>query len=113
MDQIVNSLSAYGPSNQLIDSDSITGIVGAGPYTLSVSGTGIYRVIIDGQIGGFSSEFDNLSVTPVPELSVRPVPAPATLPLLATGLGMMGWLAWRKKRKATAPKPSATRSGTA
>jgi hypothetical protein len=25
------------------------------------------------------------------------VPAPATLPLVATGLGMMGWFAWRRK----------------
>jgi hypothetical protein len=27
------------------------------------------------------------------------VPTPATLPLFATGLGMMGWFAWRRKRQ--------------
>ena len=27
------------------------------------------------------------------------VPTPATLPLFITGLGLMGWFAWRKKRK--------------
>jgi hypothetical protein len=27
------------------------------------------------------------------------VPAPASLPLFVTGLGLMGWLVWRKKRK--------------
>ena len=27
------------------------------------------------------------------------VPTPATLPLFATGLGMMGWFAWHKKRR--------------
>lgn len=31
-----------------------------------------------------------------------PTPLPATLPLLATGLGAMGLLGWRKKRTATA-----------
>ncbi len=28
---------------------------------------------------------------------VAPTPLPATLPLFASGLGLMGWLAWRKK----------------
>ena len=36
---------------------------------------------------------------PTPQPVVDAVPAPATLPLLATGLGMMAWFAWRKKRK--------------
>ncbi len=34
-------------------------------------------------------------------LAVSAVPEPPALPLLATGLGMMGLLAWRRKRKAT------------
>jgi hypothetical protein len=30
------------------------------------------------------------------------VPLPGTLPLFASGLGVMGWLVWRKKRKPVA-----------
>jgi hypothetical protein len=33
-------------------------------------------------------------------LGVSTTPLPTTLPLLATGLGAMGLLGWRKKRKA-------------
>jgi hypothetical protein len=33
---------------------------------------------------------------------VAPVPLPAALPLFATGLGALGLLAWRRKRKAAA-----------
>lgn len=46
---------------------------------------------------------DNLEVNdPVPGAT----PLPATLPLFATGLGALGLLGWRKKRKA-APAPAA------
>lgn len=34
--------------------------------------------------------------------NVSPTPIPATLPLFATGLGGLGLLGWRRKRKATA-----------
>jgi hypothetical protein len=34
--------------------------------------------------------------------SPNPVPLPATLPLFATGLGVLGLLGWRRKRKAAA-----------
>ena len=33
---------------------------------------------------------------------LTPTPLPAALPLFATGLGAMGLLGWRRKRKATA-----------
>lgn len=100
---IVNTLSAYGPSDKLIDSDSITGIVGAGPYTLSVNGSDIRRIIIDGQIwadrfSGFSSEFDNLSVTATP-LPTEPVPIPPTVALFGSGLAGLGWLARQRKSR--------------
>ena len=44
---------------------------------------------------------DRLLGTPYtpPPSPVGAVPAPATLPLFATGLGLMGLLAWRNKRK--------------
>jgi hypothetical protein len=41
-------------------------------------------------------------------LSVNLLPEPSTLVVLASGVGMMGWFAWRKKQKA-AIQPSATR----
>ncbi len=34
--------------------------------------------------------------------SVATTPLPAALPLFATGLGLMGLLGWRRKRKASA-----------
>jgi hypothetical protein len=36
----------------------------------------------------------------VTDASVAPTPVPATLPLFATGLGALGLLGWRRKRKA-------------
>lgn len=36
-------------------------------------------------------------------LATNAVPLPATLPLFATGIGMMGLLGWRRKRKGVAP----------
>jgi hypothetical protein len=36
------------------------------------------------------------------EFSPSPVPLPGSLPLFATGLGALGLLGWRRKRKATA-----------
>jgi hypothetical protein len=43
-------------------------------------------------VGAFKADFTLDSVTPVP--------LPAALPLFATGLGAMGLLGWRRKRKA-------------
>jgi hypothetical protein len=39
---------------------------------------------------------------------INEVPLPTTLPLFATGLGMMGLLAWRRKRTAAAANAGAT-----
>jgi hypothetical protein len=35
------------------------------------------------------------------------VPLPAALPLFATGLGVLGLLAWRRKKKSAAPLSAA------
>jgi hypothetical protein len=34
------------------------------------------------------------------EITVQETPLPATLPLFATGLGVMGLLGWRRRRRA-------------
>jgi hypothetical protein len=39
----------------------------------------------------------------VTQLDVSSTPLPAALPLFATGLGVLGWAARRRKRKAAAP----------
>jgi hypothetical protein len=51
--------------------------------------TGLFQLTIDGQ--GFG-------VSPTPQTT----PLPATLPLFAGGLGFVGYLSRRKKRKAQA-----------
>ena len=38
-------------------------------------------------------------VRPIASLTASPVPVPAALPLLATGLGALGVIGWRRKRK--------------
>jgi hypothetical protein len=48
-----------------------------------------------GQSGPTSAAFDNLN------FAVTATPLPATLPLFATGLGAMGLLGWRRRRKNT------------
>ena len=52
------------------------------PVTLAFSATGTANTL-----GGF---IDNIKITPVP--------LPAGLPLFLGGLGLMGWLGWRRKR---------------
>jgi len=59
--------------------------------------------------GGVSSGFypgipGTLTVTDAssPEDPLSPVPLPATLPLFASGLGALGLLGWRRKKKAAA-----------
>ena len=47
-----------------------------------------------------SNALDNITVTDLGPVST--VPLPAALPLFATGLGALGLLGWRKKRKAIA-----------
>ena len=42
----------------------------------------------------------NSSVVSVENLVVQPVPLPAALPLFAGGLGVMAWMAKRRKREA-------------
>jgi hypothetical protein len=66
---------------------------------LSVSAQNIYSIALSGYFfprpgSGDNSVFDDLTVV------ASPVPLPAALPFFAAGLGAMGFMGWRKRRKA-------------
>lgn len=74
----------------LISPDGLpTGVVSFG----TDGGANLY-IVGEGEGGG---------VFRIANASIEAVPLPATLPLFASGLGLMGWLAWRKKRMAVTP----------
>jgi PEP-CTERM motif len=62
-----------------------------GVETLTASGT-----TSDGGVLNLTADYDNLSFI------LSPVPQPATLSFFAFGLGALGLLGWRRKRKAKA-----------
>jgi hypothetical protein len=71
------------------------GEVGA-PISFSYSAS--YVVVNDYQFAFWqTTTFDNFT-----ETVVGTTPLPAALPLFATGLGLMGLLGWRRKKKAPA-----------
>ena len=57
-----------------------------------------FGYLVLSNVSGAVSSFDNLSIT------VNSTPLPAALPLFATGLGALGLLGWRRKRKAAASR---------
>jgi len=50
---------------------------------------------------GRDRDFDDM-VVKIVDPPVSAVPLPAALPLFATGLGALGLIGWRRKRKASA-----------
>jgi hypothetical protein len=56
--------------------------------------------------GGPDKDFDDMIVRMIATTpkDINPVPIPAALPLLASGLGALGVIGWRKRRKATAAR---------
>jgi len=57
-------------------------------------------ILLPGQNPDFTAEY-SIGSGPEPEL-LAPVPLPPALPLFASGLGALGLLGWRRKRKAQA-----------
>ena len=97
-------------------------IVGPSPYTAFNSSIEIHSPFLDLQglfnISGLGGEIltgiavnfgtgtdqriETFTCTDCPSTSRQTTPLPATLPLLASGLGALGLLGWRRKRKAQA-----------
>ena len=83
----------------------IVALIGFAPFgdlfaIMSVDYTGMSGGLAAGQSLGFIQDTDNLNLTG--DLTITPTPLPAALPLFATGLGALGLLGWRRKRKAQA-----------
>jgi hypothetical protein len=75
------------------------------PYSFTVTGTGSDTLTIVSRNDPSYQGLDNVCVSSdgsCPFVSVSAVPLPAALPLFASGLGALGLLGWRRKRKAAA-----------
>jgi hypothetical protein len=64
-------------------------------FDLSAYGL-IGNITFNSNLDGAGADIDNLQFT------TTVTPLPAALPLFATGLGVLGLLGWRRKRKAKA-----------
>jgi hypothetical protein len=77
---------------------------GSFTYTpdLNFSGTDTFLYHDIGIILSISAQLTNLATVSIVVTPVTTTPLPAALPLFATGLGVMGLLGWRRKRKGAA-----------
>ena len=75
---------------------NITGCGWDTATTLLCNGTNLYQSVPSAGYVYQSGQFSYWTYGP------RPAPLPAALPLFATGLGALGLLGWRRKRKAAA-----------
>jgi hypothetical protein len=88
-----------GPEDNLLIYGNIPHVPSPGSVLISLN-AGDYANLLQFRVGyhdEIGREFETL-----PAVAVNAVPVPPTLPLFASGLALMGWLAWRK-REAHAP----------
>lgn len=91
-----STYSAYSSNGALLESGSLL----SSAYALtdfSLSASNIHRLVFDNGTGGTSSWWfglGSLSAT-----NVKAVPEPSDLGMLGLGLGMIGFLAWRRRRQ--------------
>jgi hypothetical protein len=75
--------------------------------TGTMTGTGSFdtdtQILTVNYSGSLSGEGPSLGFANGPTIDVSATPIPATLPLFASGLGAMGLLGWRRKKKAVPP----------
>lgn len=95
-----NSNETLSISDTIAGSAGFFGLSSSNAFTQILFTTNAGVVLFPGgsPLGGDSFDVDNLSVST--SAAVSPVPLPAALPLLAAGIGAMGFMGWRKRRKA-------------
>jgi len=90
------ALNIFSPSVGLVGSTSFSTPKTSGVPFIFAAGPGSYSFSIDGgHPEGGNARYD-IRITAT-------TPLPATLPLFATGLGALGLLGWRRKRKNATP----------
>jgi hypothetical protein len=64
----------------------------------------LFSSLWTGQLFGFGADGndDNFTIKKIEVAAISNIPLPAALPLYGTGLAVMGYLGWRKRRKAAA-----------
>ena len=71
--------------------------------TVSFTASGPMSLLLEDWVGDYPGQtYAGPNVTYLRDLQVSETPLPAALPLFATGLGALGLLGWRRKRKAIA-----------
>jgi hypothetical protein len=92
------SATAYSAANVQLDQVGNPFITGfnSSAHTYTLTGPDIAYVVFSETVGSAGNylAFDNLTIVATP--------LPAALPLFATGLGALGLLGWRRKRKQVA-----------
>jgi len=93
------SYGTYGPFNTVLDGQFGNNLT----FTIS-NFAGLFNVEVDNQPIWFAAMVEKgfSAQTLIADLPAPTTPLPAALPLFATGLGAMGLLGWRRKRKAQA-----------
>jgi hypothetical protein len=98
-----NTDTIIGGPGGLTYSNANGSIAGNGPHNPFIFEDGLFNLLVGGVtansiVSGVTINFG--TATDLVTAQLQPTPVPAALPLFAGGLGLMGFLARRKKRKA-------------